>query len=252
MQHLTDDQKHQQGFTLIEMSIVLLIMGLILSGLLVALSQNQEGNRRTNAQTEVKRIEEALYGFAQTYGRLPCPARHDSAGAEAADASDVCTSNHGFVPIATLGLSGSTNPDGLLTDPWGNPYRYSVAQLMAGGNRAFTTTTGLSAVFADPTLIPDPTMLTVCSDISDCAGTALANQIVPAVILSMGANWATFSSDDEIANGGPVGSVLGTYRVSNNNNFVSTTYRGETYDDIILWLSPSVLFSRMISAGALP
>jgi prepilin-type N-terminal cleavage/methylation domain-containing protein len=242
----------ERGFTLIEMSIVLLIMGLILSGLLVALSQNQEGNRRTNAQAEIKRIEEALYGFAQTYGRLPCPARHDSIGAEAPLGGGACTSNHGFVPVATLGFSGATNTDGLLTDPWGNPYRYSVAQRMVDANRAFTTTTGLSAVFADPTLISGATMLTVCADISNCPGTALANENVPAIILSMGANWPTFSSADEIANAGPAGSTLGSYRVSNNNNFVSTTYRGDTYDDIISWLSPSVLFSRMISAGALP
>ncbi|MDP2285944.1 MAG: prepilin-type N-terminal cleavage/methylation domain-containing protein, partial [Pseudohongiella sp.] len=107
------------GFTLIEMSIVLLIMGLILGGLLAALGQSTESTRRTDASTQIKLIEEALYGYAQTYGRLPCPSTHLTAGVEAPVGGGACTANHGFVPSATLGLQGAVNPDGLMTDPWG-------------------------------------------------------------------------------------------------------------------------------------
>jgi prepilin-type N-terminal cleavage/methylation domain-containing protein len=242
------------GFTLIEMSIVLLIMGLILGGLLAALGQSTESTRRTDAKAQMKLIEEALYGYAQTYGRLPCPSTHLTQGSEGLNIPlvppNICTADHGFVPSATLGLQGAVNQDGLLTDPWGNPYRYSVAQLMNGGNRAFTSVAGLRATFADATTITGVNMLSVCEQVA-CTR-ILANQNAPAVVLSMGANWPAYADADEISNAGNGGSLLGAYRVTNTNIFVSTTYRDDSYDDIVAWLSPNILFSKMVSSGALP
>ncbi|MDO9477317.1 MAG: hypothetical protein Q7L07_11450, partial [Pseudohongiella sp.] len=140
------------------------------------------------------------------------------------------------------------NPDGLMTDPWGNPYRYSVAQLMNGGNRAFTSVAGLRATFAAAATITGATMLSVCEQVA-CAR-ILANQNAPAVVLSMGANWAAFADADEVSNAG--NALLGAYRITNTNIFVSTTYRDDSYDDIVTWLSPNILFSKMVSSGALP
>lgn len=71
-----------RGFSLIEMAVVLLILGTLMSGVLVAVTQTTESNRRSNARTQLRTIEEALYGYAQAFGSLPCPASVTSAGAE--------------------------------------------------------------------------------------------------------------------------------------------------------------------------
>jgi hypothetical protein len=133
-----------------------------------------------------------------------------------------------------------------------NPLRYSVSQLESGGNRAFTSLAGMQSLFANPaTLVAGPTSLRVCSD-ATCAplpARELANT-VPTVVISMGANWSAFTSADEVANAGNV--TIGVYRLTNTNTFVSREYNDTNYDDIINWLSPHVLVSRLVSAGQLP
>jgi type II secretory pathway pseudopilin PulG len=248
---------HIAGFTLIETAVVLLILGLVLGGLITAIGQSTESNRRSDAQALINRVEEALYGFAQANGRLPCPASNASNGVEVRNVLDgACTFNngHGFVPAVTLGLQGRVNADGLLLDPWLNPLRYSVSQLLSGGNRAFTSLAGMQSLFANPaTLVAGPTLLRVCND-ATCTplpARELANT-VPAVVISMGANWNAFASLDEVSNAGNV--TIGGYRLKDNttNIFVSREYNDANYDDIISWLSPHVLFSRLVTAGQLP
>ena len=244
--------RYRAGFSLIEMAVVLMILGFVLGGLLVSLGQTTENTRRTDATSQLKRIEEALYGFAQANGRLPCPANNTSAGAEAPVGGGNCTVSHGFVPAATLGLSGAVNTDGLLTDPWGNPFRYSVANASNGSGRSYTSTAGLSTTFSTPPFptAGNPGSLRICDDAPCDVPTGVIADSIPAVVLSMGANWGSFTSPEQVANAG--NTTLGGYRITNTNDFVSTGYNETDFDDIITWLSPNILFSRMISAGRLP
>src|SRR5688500_2018312 len=115
---------YEKGFSLIEMAMVLMIIGTLMGGILVAVSQTTENSRRATARNQLREVETALYGFAQLNGRLPCPALHDSNGIEDPDGGGGCTRSNGFVPSATLNLNGAVNADGLLLDPWGNPLRY--------------------------------------------------------------------------------------------------------------------------------
>lgn len=243
-----------RGFTLLETAVVMMILGLVLGGLITAIGQSTENNRRSDAQALISRVEEALYGFAQINGRLPCPASDISSGIEAPAGGGICTFNggHGFVPAATLGLQGRINEDGLLLDPWLNPLRYSVSTLNSGGNRAFTSLTGMQSLFANPgTLVAGLTLLRVCNEVActPLPARELANT-VPAVVISMGANWTDFTSADEVSNAGNV--TIGGYRLTNTRTFVSREYNEGTYDDIISWISPHVLFSRLVTAGQLP
>ena len=66
-------KKNVFGFTLVEMTVVLVIIGLLLAGLLVPLREGVKQERRTNTEEDLKTIEQALYGFAVSNGRLPCP-----------------------------------------------------------------------------------------------------------------------------------------------------------------------------------
>jgi hypothetical protein len=52
--------------------------------------------------------------------------------------------------------------------------------------------------------------------------------------------------------GGPLGV---NYRVSSNRVFTNALYRddaGNQFDDLVTWISPNILYSRMVKAGVLP
>jgi len=242
---------HHSGFSLIEMAVVMLIVGLLLSGLFVALGDSAANRNRISAAAELENFREALYGFAQTTGRLPCPAVVGSAGAEAPIGGGICTRAHGFIPAATLGLQGSVDSNGLLLDPWGNPYRYSISVLLAGGNRAFTTTVGLQAQFALGALAASADLLCIAGAAA-CAAPIYANT-VPALIYSMGADWGTYTSVLQLENASTP--LVSGFRMATDNNFVNSVFVDEganAFDDILVWLSPNILYARMIAAGKLP
>lgn len=239
-----------RGFSLMEMAVVLMILGTLMSGVLVAVSQTTENNRRSTAQAQLRQIEDALYGYAQTNGRLPCPASTTSAGLEVASGTG-CNASwwYGFVPAATLGLYGSTNGDGLLLDPWQNPYRYAIAQYQYLSNYVFTSTANLDLFYNSGTALGTGGMLRVCTASTCNAAEIRSNQAI-AVVLSMGADWATCTSTNEIENACETAS--GGYNLPADPDFVVTDYAEDLFDDQLVWLSPYLLFNRMISAGKLP
>lgn len=210
----------QKGFSLLELAIVLAILGILLSGILIAVSETTENTRRSQTRQQLDNILDAVYGFAQASGRLPCPAIAASNGQEN------CSSSHGFVPSATIGISGSINDDGLLTDAWGFPIRYSVFSPL-------TTEGGLASTFP---IDPDNQMLIIDS------GTDTITDKAAVVIVSTGANGGTtppVPSDEE-------------ENINETDIFISTGYSEENFDDIIIWMSPYILYNRLVSAGRLP
>ncbi|TBV83325.1 MAG: prepilin-type N-terminal cleavage/methylation domain-containing protein [Desulfobulbaceae bacterium] len=242
--------QRQGGFTLVEIAIVLVIIGLLLGGLLIPFGQKQETIRRSDTRAQLAEVEKALYGFAQARGRLPCPATPESEGAEARDEDGVCTVLHGFVPAATLGLSGPVNADGLLLDAWKNPLRYSVD--VGFTEASVDDGTGVySGVKGEFRKTPPGT-----GDLRITLPPAGGTVPAPAVVLAMGKNWASFTSDNEeenagedTINGGPSGI---SYRIAADEDFVSTTYSEAYFDDMIIWLSPFILYHKMIKANQLP
>ena len=242
-------RRRQQGFTLIEIAIVMFVIALLVGGLLVPLATQVEQRQISDTQKYLEEIKEALIGFAVTNGRLPCPASSASAGIEAPSGGGACANSYnGFVPAVTLGLAVVDN-QGFAVDPWGNRIHYAVTN--ANGN-AFTTVNGMSTITL-ASLAPD---LLVCSTAtgigaSSCAaGTALTSG-VPAVIYSTGKNGKIGGTGlDEAANPNP-------NSANNDKVFVShvpassSAPNGE-FDDIVTWLSPNVLYNRMIAAGRLP
>lgn len=236
------------GFSLIEMAMVLLIVGLLLNGLLVAIGESNTNRLRTDANTQLEQIREALYGFAQINGRLPCPANTTSAGTEHPVNGGTCTNSSGFIPGVQLNIQGSYDAQGLLVDPWGNPYRYAVSTLVIGGSQIFTTSTTLQNWFSG-TAATSGTWLCV-SDTVNCGAVALAT-MVPAIVYSLGASPATTPAKQAENLGG----TLGGLAVAGDREFVDAQYSDDSvefFDDLLVWLSPSILTSRLVSAGKLP
>ncbi len=279
---------NQSGFTLIEIAIVLLIVAILL-GYTVALFPRQQDLKKYRAvDVEMDRVIEAIIGFAQVNGRLPCPAVPNSGGDEDGGGAVDCNNYGGFVPVNTLGLTGKLNQDTLLLDPWGNPYRYYVTNNDFNGNtfsdfvrNGEMRAVGLVDSNADNYIDLDGRYL-ICDDngttIDDeCTG---ANEVfgnasgtgqyagAPFVLLSQGKNWNEGAAvNDELENIGgdlsntdlgiPNGPSLNEYLLKDVGAGETTFIRRPTgfaddFDDVVKWVSPHILFSKMIEADQLP
>ena len=251
----------QRGFSLVELAIVVLVMGLLLGGLMMPLSVQRENARVRDGLQQLETARLAIEGFALVNGTLPCPATPDSDG-QAAAAGGGCVTQHGFVPATTLDLNGNRNTDNLLLDPWGSPLRYSVSasDTNANGNWDFVAPGEMQSVTMS-NLAPE---LVVCSLAAGSTATACAGSNVtsidaaPAIVYSMGKDWASFTSADQLENagatigGGPSGS---NYPVADDAVFVDavrSSLTGSEFDDLLIWLPPATLYARLVAAGHLP
>ncbi len=132
-------KKQQSGFSLVEISIVLVIAGLLLSALLPLLSAQRTNAAISATRTKGEAIVTALTSFVSRNHRLPCPAIANLAsnapgyGVEAATPG-TCTGTavfgaganivrRGIVPWISLGL---TNEQGL--DAYNRRFTYFVRQ----------------------------------------------------------------------------------------------------------------------------
>lgn len=98
-----------RGFTLIELMIVVVILGLLATTVMPKILSRPDQARQTKATVDIRAIQSALAMFKTDVGRFP-------------------TTAEGLQALVTNpGLKGF-NSDGYLervpTDPWGNPYIY--------------------------------------------------------------------------------------------------------------------------------
>ena len=225
--------KHHRlsGFTLVEMAVVMVIIGLLLGGLLLPLSNRVEQERRTVAQEAMQMAQEALIGFALSTGRLPCPDVNNDGLEDLSGCQQVNTAtNAGSLPWATLNLQAG--------DPWDQNRNLGYVV-----NGAFVSTT---APFTLATRGVGSGILQVYDGVSGgCVGGGQVAVNVPVVLYSNAKNdfGVTAGSADERENS------------DNDNCFISRSYStvaGNEFDDLVSWLSPNILFNRMVAAGRLP
>ena len=226
------------GFTLTELAIVLVIVALLTGGLVLSLTTTRDIASEKETQKQLSSISEALLGFAVAQQRLPCPAAPNATGVEN-PAGGACTNPHdGFLPGITLGLA-PTDAQGYVLDAWGNRIRYAVT---TANVNAFTIPSGIKNAWSGG-LAPDLRICNTAAGIAggNCAANASLSDTAAAVIFSTGRTGATGPLNaDEQAN------VTTTDRV-----FVSAN-PGPTFDDLVTWLSPNILYNRLIAAGRLP
>src|SRR5690606_24700956 len=109
--------RHSNGFSLIELAVVLAVLGLLLGSLLSPLRAQWQAERLRETRARLDQAEAALLGFALQHGRLPCPA--DPALSGAAAGHEDCAREQGTLPWVTLGVRE--------TDGWGRRWLYAVS-----------------------------------------------------------------------------------------------------------------------------
>ncbi|MBU1235775.1 MAG: general secretion pathway protein GspH [Gammaproteobacteria bacterium] len=195
------------------MAIVLFIVALLLGAMVLPLTAQMDARDNGDAQKTLAEIRDALIGYAVSRAGRPYLPCPDTDGDGAEDrAGSACTNAEGDIPWNTLGLGR--------LDPWNRAYRYRVTPEFSNNTGFLLTTAG---------------DLRVCTD--NACGTPVATAI-PAVLLSKGKNGAGANAN-EVENS------------DDDNDFVSKD-PDPNYDDLVLWLSPNILFNRMVAAGRLP
>ena len=275
----------QRGFTLIELAIVLVVITILIGGLAVPLSAQIQARRIAETKRSLEAAREAIIGYAlshvatgqcdckydftgpvpvrvpastcpvslcpvtstadldipTTRPYLPCP--DDGSGTpgnEGGRRTDgKCLTSRGGLPWRALGLDEA--------DAWGQRFTYAVAADFSGNTSGFVST---------PT--PSASPLRVYPDAS-CAGTPIADGMA-AVIVSHGPNGRGAQNK---SGGTPLAPTAVPADERHNlpspsaiapctdNDFVSRPPQGR-FDDLLVWLSPSALFSRVCPAGGCP
>ena len=122
------------AFTLIEMAIVLLVIGIALTMLLAGGRVILDTQKRQSVRTQLDAIDTALANFVAVNKRLPCPANGAlmsgmaNAGVEVVVAGNCSPASqvNGVLPWSTLGL---TEADA--SDPWFARFTYRVDPTLA-------------------------------------------------------------------------------------------------------------------------
>lgn len=258
------NKKTHSGFSLIEISIVLVIAGLLLSGLLPLMTAQRTNAAISATRTKGEAIVTALMSFVARNHRLPCPAIASRApndpgyGVEA-----VCTDTalvpggvrRGIVPWLSLGL---TNEQGL--DAYDRRFTYLVRQ-----EETARTPNTISAMRGNMTVHNDtPVGLGLKSagnpggnqanSCTDVAGDNSCNLDAVVVIISHGGNgYGAFLESGSQMAGAP--GALEQENTDNDREFIDTGYSSSDtnpFDDMLIALDPDDILRPLAKDGSIP
>lgn len=254
-----------QGFSLVEMALVLLIVGLLAAVFLPATNTLLDNNRRKETRAKLEALEQAMVRFVVVNGRLPCPAN----GALAAGSPEqgleqphpgtaACTAaglDNGVVPWRTLGLA-----QGDAMDAWNTMVSYRVWAGATVAASALTRPAGMDMHNLDPaTMTPQIQAFLQASGFRVCnanpcnAGAApeLASRTgmtgAAYVLISHGANRVGGYTSEGVYLNAPSGPGPGPLENINFNAAAPRTgFPGDFYIDADYAESPAAYFDDIV------
>lgn len=217
------------GFTLVEMAVVLVILGLVIGGLFVPISAQVDQRNYSETRQRMIEIKEALIGFAILNGRFPCPSTVTNPadagfGVEAASCSSTAEAE-GYLPWKTLGVYDvdawgevqKTSDDGML-----GYWRYRV-------DRNFSVTFNMTTAFSADDVLK----------VQDHAGNTLATDAGRPVVIFYSTGKNRFAD-------------RGNRYYETTNGVYESDIQSTDFDDHLVWISRPLLMNRMVTAGKLP
>jgi prepilin-type N-terminal cleavage/methylation domain-containing protein len=249
----------QSGFTLVELTIVMLIVSILLAGVMMPLSMQMEVRRYADTKKTMDQINEALIGFVIAKGKLPCPADPTLADgvANAGVARATCAAggtNVGVIPWVTLGV-----PE---TDEWGGRFTYRVSALFAHDPPSTGCGVSPNSSFA---LCDTGDMKVQSRNTTNTF--SMTNAELPAVFISHGKNgYGAYrpqggpqtvmpaAGTDELANATP--NLIFFSREKTDASSPCSDAAGSAalceFDDLVAWIPLTTLMNRMVVSGKLP
>jgi len=240
-------QHLQSGFSLIEMSIVLIIVGALAGSLVTPMRDSIMHAKRRSAQEQLIVLREAMHGYLIAHGHLPCPVSLSEVNADLAaqktnNAS--CAFFHGGFPAVELGVLGERSEQGLLLDPWGNPIRYA----LTGIDHDLLGRTGI-ADWADPHELADIGAGNIAADLELCRESSIA-ECPNKHLIASDIVWVVYSTG--------MHSNPSAAEKENQDDDKQFTLRSfsindeHAFDDHIIWASRSELIYWLLKANHLP
>ena len=225
----------QKGFSLIEIAIVLVVLGLLLGGLLGPLSVRVEQQERAKTQALLEEIKEALLGYAAINGFLPCPTTEGNPTSPVYGVADATcppagATTDGYLPWKTLAVSPTDawgRPRTAPTDPWRGYWRYRV-----------------DGAFVGPALITMITTTVDALEVQDGAGNKLTATSERPIAIVFSAGGQDRDNPPDLKDEDGENAVY--------DNIYEAGLFGPNFDDMTTWLSRPLLFNRMLMAGKLP
>lgn len=238
--------KSQQGFTLIELAIVLVIVTLLVGGLAMPLSAQIEARRISETRKTLEEAREAILGYAMNHSvsptryYLPCPDLLDDGNPATTNDGDGiedrvgagCSQEEGYLPWVTLGTASQ--------DAWGNRLRYAVTPSFSNSSGFSNASSGTKQVCKTST-----------------GGCPVGNvaQAVPVVIISYGPNgWGARNVNESTLRAPTSADEL--ENTNSNDAFVyhpPSKAAADEFDDLVVWISRFVVISRVCpSPGGCP
>ncbi|TAN46165.1 MAG: prepilin-type N-terminal cleavage/methylation domain-containing protein [Rhodospirillales bacterium] len=216
----------EQGFTLIELAIVLVIVSLLIGMGLQPMARMLDNAKIKTTRDRMDKIDEAVTVFAVQNSFLPCPAdgalpstnanygRSQGGGLGAVAGCTAIANGAQVVPWITLGLDEMFSRDG-----WGNRITYFVAGVNQAGlangivfHTGGTTTDGIQRV---TTSYPKGTII-----VNDLAGNELTNSNAGACPTATGSTTFTCAAYVLVSHGSH---ASGAYTGGNTPTRISVT-----------------------------
>jgi prepilin-type N-terminal cleavage/methylation domain-containing protein len=266
MQHRFCKRTRKSGFTLVELSIVLVILGIVLAGGLVVGTSVVDRQAIISTNSQMDEVTTALKAYYAINNRLPCVAPLTTAvgaagfGTEITPGAATCSTNTtvpagtyrvagtgarqvriGAVPVRTLGMR-----DRYIADEFGNRYLYAVTELHTA-SAGFTANDGAIIVQDNNgTAIVSNSSYILVSHGPDGKG-AYRFQTGAASATACTANAATPLDSTNCAVDSPASSVDATFRDARFNNGSQVA---SFFDDFTRWQQKALLVAGASATGA--
>lgn len=238
---------HVKGFTLVEVAIALVVVGLLIAGGMNLMTASSESSRYKSTQTSLNEIKQSLQGYYVINQRLPCPDTDlpNTAGfGEENVTAGVCDATRGWLPHLTLGAGGNG-------DAWGERFKYVVS----GDNSNFFTTKTTNCTYTRPTSA-SPTTVRV-QDLTTSGAANYLSDFNAFVVLSTGKNGRQTNTGmtGAFSNNGGCSSLNALEQENCDDDSVlrygTNMSDGSSlvFDDLLVWIGDMPLLHQLIKNG---